>query len=66
MSGTIQVSDNGILLVTFSGNIVASMPKIAPPISVFAVQPYQYIAGPSILARGGIEQIETGRSPDDR
>ena len=49
MSGTIQVSDNGILLVTFSGNIVASMPKIAPPISVFAVQPYQCMAGPSSL-----------------
>jgi hypothetical protein len=45
----IHTRANGILLVTLSGSIVAIPPRMEPAIRTVAVQPYQYIAGPSPL-----------------
>jgi hypothetical protein len=40
---------SGIFLVTLSGSSVARKPSMAPARRLVAVQPYQYMAGPSPL-----------------
>ena len=49
---TIQTSASGIFPATCCGRSVASTPSAAAPSKAVAVQPYQYITGPSSW-RGG-------------
>src|SRR5262245_14867873 len=50
--GSSQTSMIGIFLAMLSGSRVARYPRTAPPTRVVAVQPYQYMAGPSPLRLG--------------
>src|SRR5437868_3678545 len=47
--GSSQTRMSGIFLVTLSGSSVARKPSMAPARRLVAVQPYQYMAGPSPL-----------------
>src|SRR5882757_4687183 len=48
-SGSSQTKASGIFLLTPSGNVMAIRPTMAATIMTVAVQPYQYMAGPSPL-----------------
>src|SRR3954452_5304910 len=48
-TGSNHIRNKGIFLVTLSGSRVASRPTTNPTRRVNALQPYQYMAGPSPL-----------------